>query len=242
MTLPNLDPVTKTITSIAGPAASLLRKPLERQELVISILKKLKLDPEHPPADFTGVYKYALVEYGVGKAKPILELFRLAEIQQAFRQAFELDDPSMLLQKCDRFLEEYALGDEIKQQGIDWQRELAEYSAAFLKITYLTRTPAEVRRDQRIESLQQSLGKFQEHFESLPTAEAIRTELAELLQEYYPAATSHPSSVLCSSTDWRKASTSLIPASPSIPRTKIRSYPRRPGILIIHSKWSSAQC
>jgi predicted NACHT family NTPase len=40
------------------------------------LLKRLNLDPDHPPADFTGVYQYALVEYGVGKPRPVLEIFR----------------------------------------------------------------------------------------------------------------------------------------------------------------------
>ncbi|NEO34429.1 MAG: NACHT domain-containing protein [Symploca sp. SIO3C6] len=178
--LPNLDPLIQAITSITGMTAPFLKKPMERQEFVIKILRKLKLDPEHPPNDFTGVYKYALVHYGVGKPQAILQLFRQAEIQQAFRQAFEQDEPSILLHQSDRFIEGYAIGDEIKQQGIDWRRELAEYSEQFLKITALTRTPSEVRRDQNIEGLQQGIGKLHKQLEGLPK------RLTEVLQEDYP--------------------------------------------------------
>ncbi|NEP02900.1 MAG: NACHT domain-containing protein [Symploca sp. SIO2E9] len=179
--LPNLDPLIQAITSITGMTAPFLKKPMERQECVIKILRKLNLDPEHPPGDFTGVYKYALVHYGVGKPQAILQLFRQAEIQQAFRQAFEQDEPSILLQDSDRFIEEYAIGDEIKQQGIDWRRELAEYSEQFRRITALTRTPSEVRRDQNIEDLQQGIGKLHKQLEGLPK------RLTEVLQEDYPA-------------------------------------------------------
>jgi len=49
---------------------------INRNERVIQLLKRLKLDPDHPPEDFTGVYQYALVEYGVGKPRPVLEIFR----------------------------------------------------------------------------------------------------------------------------------------------------------------------
>jgi hypothetical protein len=62
---------------------------LNRNERVIQLLKRLGLDPDHPPADFTAVYKYALVEYGVGKPRPVVEIFRQKEIQDRFREAFE---------------------------------------------------------------------------------------------------------------------------------------------------------
>ncbi|MEO0532821.1 MAG: hypothetical protein AAF215_03010 [Cyanobacteria bacterium P01_A01_bin.123] len=71
---------------------------MSRNETVIKLLKQLKLDPDHPPADFTGVYQYALVEYGVGKPKPVLEIFRQPEIQQLFREALAQNNPARLLQ------------------------------------------------------------------------------------------------------------------------------------------------
>lgn len=76
----NLEPLISAITSIASPIVPLVKNKLERHELVIKLLKKFNLDPEHPPADFTAVYQYALVEYGVGKPQQILELFRQEEI------------------------------------------------------------------------------------------------------------------------------------------------------------------
>jgi len=63
------------------------KESLSRNERVIKLLKQLNLDPYHPPEDFTGVYQYALVEYGVGKPRPVLEIFRQTEIQQLFRSA-----------------------------------------------------------------------------------------------------------------------------------------------------------
>lgn len=54
-----------------------LKDKIQRNEHVIRILKRVGLDPEHPPKDFEGVYQYALVEYGVvnpchvGKASPL---------------------------------------------------------------------------------------------------------------------------------------------------------------------------
>jgi len=106
------DSLISAITDIVSPTAFIKDK-LERNETVIKLLKKFNLNPEHPPADFSGVYAYALVEYGVGKPKPILELFRQNEIQQVFRKAFDQNNPSILLREGEAFLAGYALGDEI---------------------------------------------------------------------------------------------------------------------------------
>ena len=62
----NLDFLIGTITDIVSPTAFIKDK-LQRNETVIKLLQKFNLDPEHPPADFSGVYAYTLVEYGVGK-------------------------------------------------------------------------------------------------------------------------------------------------------------------------------
>ncbi len=64
----------------------MIKDKFQRNEIVIKLLKKFNLDPEHPPADFSGVYAYALVEYGVGKPKLILELFQQKEVDQYIRE------------------------------------------------------------------------------------------------------------------------------------------------------------
>ena len=127
----NLDPIIAAITAIARPTAPLLKNKLERDETVIKLLKKFNLDPDHPHPDFTSIYQYTLVEYGIGKPKPILELFRQKEIQQAFRQAFDRKNPSILLQKGEAFLDGYALGDEIRELGIEPKREFAAFATVF---------------------------------------------------------------------------------------------------------------
>jgi predicted NACHT family NTPase len=88
-------------------------------ETVIRLLQQFRLDPEHPPSDFSGVYAYALVEYGVGKPRQLLEIFRHDEVKQAFRKAFDHNNPSILLSSVDTFLDTYALGDEVRDLGLD---------------------------------------------------------------------------------------------------------------------------
>ena len=90
--------------AITGVANPLIKEKIQRSETVIKLLKQFNLDPEHPLPDFSGVYAYTLVEYGVGKPKPLLELFRLEEIKQAFRKAFDHNNPSILLSEVDTFV------------------------------------------------------------------------------------------------------------------------------------------
>ncbi|MEC4985576.1 MAG: NACHT domain-containing protein, partial [Oscillatoria sp. PMC 1076.18] len=183
-----LDLIINAICAVARPSA-LLREAAERQEIVIKLLKQFNLDPEHPPADFTGVYQYALVEYGVGKPKQILELFRQNEIRQAFRQAYDRNQPSILVREVEEFLRSYALGNEIRNLGIDSRRELAAFAVIFDEIAKRTRNPAEVRRDRQIENLQRRLAAIQSTLNRLPTVEGIRTEIARLASQTYPPLT-----------------------------------------------------
>ncbi|NER94767.1 MAG: protein kinase [Symploca sp. SIO1B1] len=182
-----LNPIIQAITPLAGSATSLLKNKLERNEQVIKLLKKFHIDPEHPPADFTGVYKYTLVEYGVGKPQPILELFREKDIQQALHQALYQDDRSLFLKEAEQFLDWNRLGDKIRELRIDPRREFYEFAAIFIEIINRTQTPAEVIRTQKLDSLHKKLSQLQERLDKLPSAEEICTEIAQLVQEKYSA-------------------------------------------------------
>jgi len=184
MSLINLDLVFNAITSIANP---LIKEKILRSETVIKLLQQFNLDPEHPPADFSGVYAYALVEYGVGKPKPLLELFRQEAIKQAFRTALDHNNPSILLSEVDVFLDAYTLGDDIRSLELDVRREVAEFATVFIEVAKRTRTPADVLLNQKIGSLHKRIAGIQEQLERLPTLEGIRTEIARLAVENYPA-------------------------------------------------------
>ncbi len=181
-----LDAIIGAITDIVSPTAFIKDK-LQRNETVIKLLKKFNLDPDHPPADFSGVYAYALVEYGVGKPKPILELFRQQEIQKIFRRALDQNNPSILLKEGEAFLDGYALGDEIRELGIDANREFAAFATVFIEVAKRSRTPAEVLTNQQIGSLHKRIESIQQRLNRLPTLEGIRTEMARLAAQDYPA-------------------------------------------------------
>ncbi len=182
----SLDSLISAITGIVNPTA-LIKNKVQRNETVIKLLKQFNLDPEHPPADFSGVYAYTLVEYGVGKPKPFLELFRQEEIKLAFRKAFDHNNPSILLSEVEAFLDTYALGDEIKSFGIDMRREVAAFATVFIEVAKRSRTPADVLMNQHIGSLHKRIANIQEQLNRLPTLEGMRTEMARLANQSYPA-------------------------------------------------------
>lgn len=160
---------------------------LTRNERVIKLLKQFKLDPNHPPADFIGVYQYALVEYGVEKPRYVLAIFRQDKIQQLFREALEQNNPSALLRQGEAFLAEHPLGEEIQNNAVDVRREFYEFAAVFIEVAKRTRTPAEILTNQKLESLHRQIGSLQERLHRLPTIEGMRTEMARLAAQEYPA-------------------------------------------------------
>ncbi len=180
----NLDAIINAISGIASP---LIKDKLQRNETVIKLLKQFNLAPEHPPADFSGVYAYALVEYGVGKPKPFLELFRHEHAKQAFRKALDHNNPSILLSEVDTFIDTYALGDDIKTLGLDIRREVAAFATVFIEVSKRSRTPSDALMSQQIGSLHKRIAAITEQLDRLPTLEGIRTEMARLASQNYPA-------------------------------------------------------
>ncbi|WP_346291509.1 NACHT and WD40 repeat domain-containing protein [Sphaerothrix gracilis] len=160
---------------------------INRNERVIQLLKRLNLNPDHPPADFTGVYQYALVEYGVGKSRPVIEIFRQTKIQELFREALERNTPTILLKNGEDFLADHPLQADLQAHNVDIRREFYAFAAVFIEVAKRTRTPAEILAEQKLESLHRQIGSLQERLNRLPTIEGMRTEMARLAAQDYPA-------------------------------------------------------
>jgi predicted NACHT family NTPase len=187
--------LVKIIATITGLASAPIRNKLERNESVIKLLKQFGFEPDHPPADFSGVYAYTLVEYGIGKQKPVLELFQQNEIKQAFREAFDQNDPSILLRKGQDFIDGYALGDQIKELGIEPLPEFATFGMHFLDVIRRTRTPAEVIRDQKLDNLQRGVLEIQDQLARFKDPKEFLLELALQAQNYQILLPTNDSSV-----------------------------------------------
>lgn len=158
----------------------------KRREIVIRVLQKVGLEPAQLPSDFHGVYAYTLVEYGVGKPKPILDFFRHEFIRNAFRQSFERRDASILKEEAESLIEWHKVGDDLRRMDIDPRREFARFTAVFNEIVNRTRRPAELRRDQKLDDiygdLHQKTGEIIKRLDRLDVLDEIRAELARLTQ------------------------------------------------------------
>ncbi|NEO24156.1 MULTISPECIES: NACHT domain-containing protein [unclassified Moorena] len=155
------------ISAIVSLGVTQVTDKLNRQETVVKLLTKFKLKPDAPPKNFEGVYVYTLIEYGVGKPEPFLKLLRQANVKKAFRTAFEQDNPSLWLDVAQDYLQNEDLADKIIALGLDYRRELAEFSALFIDIAKRSRTPLEVIGDHQRKNFQQSLQRILEKPNSL---------------------------------------------------------------------------
>ncbi|MEB3293604.1 MAG: restriction endonuclease, partial [Synechococcales bacterium] len=174
-----IDLLLKALEFLTG--SPVLQEKLKRNEHVIRLLRQLGLDPDQPPADFEGVYAYALVEYGVGKPQPCLEIFRQPEIRKIFRTAFGDNNPQLWLTSGEQFLDQSPIGQAVRSIGLDPKRELAAFAACFITVTKQTRNPSEVLLSHQVTSVQQNLQQLNERLDRLPSLEGIRTELANLV-------------------------------------------------------------
>ncbi|MGD8969004.1 MAG: hypothetical protein PVI07_15970, partial [Anaerolineae bacterium] len=172
------------IAAIVEVSAAPVLETVKRSEPVVGLLVRFGLDPGSPPPDFDSVYVYTLVQYGVGKPKPILDFFRDELIRNAFRQSFEERDASILHNEAESLIEWHKVGEEFRKMDVDPRREFARFTAVFNQVVGWTRTPAEVRRDHKLDDiyrgLHESTGEIVELLGKLNTLDEIREELVRL--------------------------------------------------------------
>jgi uncharacterized protein YjbI with pentapeptide repeats len=91
------------------------------------------------------------------------------------------------LSEVDVFINAYAVGDEIYNLGVDIKREVAAFATLFIEVAKRSRTPSDVLISQQIGSLHERIVIIHEQLDRLLTLEGVRTEIARLASENYPA-------------------------------------------------------
>ena len=114
-----------------------------------------------------------------GQRKPdaLIDLFRAKAVRDVFRIAYRENDAVGWLQKGEA-IAMHKLGDQLP--GIDPQRELGTFAALFIEIIKQTRSPKEIRQEQKLDSLQQSLRQVQARMQQLPSLEAVNQLVNQL--------------------------------------------------------------
>ncbi|MEY2911121.1 MAG: hypothetical protein RLZZ184_430, partial [Cyanobacteriota bacterium] len=172
--------IDDVISALVGEAVGKILNQVQYNETRLRLLNKFGWKPDTPPNDFDGVYVYTLIEYGVGKEKVILQLFKEKEIKEEFKEAFN-ENRSFNIQKLDHFIQSPDIRDKIKKQKIDYRRELTEFAILFIEIANRARTATEILQDHKLDSLQTSLNQIREQINQLSLPE-LQKQIAQLLQ------------------------------------------------------------
>ncbi|MCG8363991.1 MAG: hypothetical protein MJA27_11750, partial [Pseudanabaenales cyanobacterium] len=196
----------KVIPVVLKAIATVAKEPLQRSALYIQTLKRFGWNPEHPPAEFSAIYAYTLVEYALAddEAKPeaLLQLFAEPEIKQAFRDAFDQWRAAPLSEALDQRLDWKDFGNElnfvghaIRDHKIDMQREVTVFFAVFLDVVRRSQTPKERLQTFLLTDVQQDLTALRvqlaQAFNENSLAEKVAEQIAGKLQGWLPAAATH---------------------------------------------------
>ncbi|NET37805.1 MAG: NACHT domain-containing protein [Cyanothece sp. SIO1E1] len=192
-------PDAKLIATIIGALANIAKQPIQRHPIFIKTLKTLNLDPKHPPADFDGVYAYTLVEYALTdeehKPEALLQLLAEPEIKDAFHQAFTRWDVEHLNQALDQRLdwqdfdnEWNFIGNAIREQSIDIQREVTVFFSLFLEVVRRSQTPKEQLQTVILTDVQQELKQLRSQLAQGADLEQLTNLLKNALQALLPHA------------------------------------------------------
>ena len=136
------DPVEYAIKKTADVLLEAAKRVGLRDPDIVAFLEEhgfKRLEPK-----FETVYVYTVVALlKEGKPRSILELFRDKRVAEAFAEAWRVDKPIVFSEETVKALEALAVGDEIKQLGINVQQELKHFREVFSKTVSLARTPGE---------------------------------------------------------------------------------------------------
>ncbi len=167
--------LTKIISAIVTKSASKGWTSLKRNDKILKILNELGLKPRAPEPSFDSVYAHTLIEYGVEQPKLVLDFFRHKDIKKAFEKSFEKNDVSLLNREAETLIEWHKIGDELHSNRLDPRLEFARFTLVFHEMVDRTRTPAEVRREQKLDEILQIIQE-----ENL---DAIRNSISEKVIE-----------------------------------------------------------
>ncbi|MDJ0581421.1 NACHT domain protein [Crocosphaera sp.] len=135
------DTILNLITKVAE-VSKLTLDEAQKNKRINEILQNLNLNPIETADNVEIVYAYALVEYGVFKPQPILELLRNRKIKDDFWGAYTNNTPLLFLEKVKEVLNQNTkLKTAIQNSRIELAVELEEFGETF--IAYAKRTTAD---------------------------------------------------------------------------------------------------
>ncbi|MEN8443445.1 MAG: NACHT domain-containing protein [Cyanobacteria bacterium J06555_13] len=173
--------------------ASGLKEAVSRNERLIRLQQRFGLEDIESLTKFEDLYIHAVVAYafddeGLCKPRALVEFFKLKEVRDVFRLAYVENDPRAWLEKG-QAIAQHRLSNQLPQLDpmLDPQWELSAFAAVFMELVKGTRSPKEIRQEQKIDSLQQSLQQVQAQLQQLPSLESVNQLVNQLAGSETPA-------------------------------------------------------
>ncbi|MEO0349817.1 MAG: NACHT domain-containing protein [Cyanobacteria bacterium P01_A01_bin.15] len=162
--------------------ASGIKDKVGRNERIIRLLQRFGLADLESLTTFEDIYAHAVAQYafddvGQCKPEPLIQFFKAKEVRELFQTAYGQNDPSGWLRKGED-IAQFKLKGQLK--GLDPKRELGTFAAVFIRLVKQTRSPKEIRQEQKLDSLQRQLQTLQNQLQQLPSLEAINQKVNQL--------------------------------------------------------------
>ncbi|MDI1463274.1 pentapeptide repeat-containing protein [Catellatospora sp. KI3] len=147
----------------------------QRNDQIVAVLRKLRLEGPVPPADFGALYARTVIDVLYGKPAPVLALFRDQYVRQAFTDSFHSDDYSRLLEEVAGAVERNAESSEFGHLPYRIADEIGPVIERFHYWVTRSRTPAQARFENKLDALQVH---FENQLDALPAR--IAADLLEI--------------------------------------------------------------
>ena len=166
---------------------------MSRNEQVIRLQQHFGLKGLKSITKFEDLYVHAVVAYaydesGLRKPRELVDFFKLKEVRDVFRLAYAENDPRDWLEKG-QAIAQHRLSTQLSQLNpqLDPQWELSAFAAVFMELVKGTRSPKEIRQEQKLDSLQRSVQQVQAQIQQLPNLESVNQLVNQLAGVDTPA-------------------------------------------------------
>lgn len=149
--------VTSALSFLARATANPVKDAVLRRPQVIAALKKLHLDPQQPPQDFSSIYAYTLVEALYGQPAPLLRIFEDEYVQQSFYRSFSDDDWSRLEREMAEAIERNRETGEFGHLPHGMEDEVQNFISKFQELVSRSRTAYETRLENKLDGVSEML-------------------------------------------------------------------------------------
>ena len=117
------------------------------------LLRKLGIDFNPHSAGFDEIYVYTLVLFGMGKPRPIVNIFSQPPVRQLLQRAFILNDRELIEKEARELIEWPALEKLLVDYEVSPEPLLREFLDCFNDSVDRVRTTVEARQDQKLDAL-----------------------------------------------------------------------------------------